>query len=74
MCVLSIKFSKISQNISLCTDVLHWMKEIPGHLKTKEMCLEAVCMDPYSLTFVPDHFKTEKICLVAVHKNPYTLG
>ena len=50
------------------------MKEIPGHLKTKEMCLEAVCMDPYSLTFVPDHFKTEKICLVAVHKNPYTLG
>ena len=53
----------------LCTDVPRWIKEIPGHLKTQEMSLEAVRMEPYPLAFFPDHFKKEEMCLGAVQIN-----
>ena len=59
--------------MSLFTNVLGWIKEISGHLKTEETCDEAVRMEPYSLEFVPDHLKTEEMCKEAVHRDPYIL-
>ena len=44
----------------LLSSVPCWIKEIPNHLKTQEMCDEAVCMEPDSLAYVPDHLKTQE--------------
>ena len=44
-------------------NVPRWIREIPGRLKTQEMCDEAVRIEPRSLSFVPDHFKTEDLCI-----------
>ena len=35
----------------------------PDHLKTQEMCDEAVRNIPWALKFVPDRFKTEEMCI-----------
>ena len=56
--------------------VPNWIKEIPDHLKTQEMCNEAVCMEPWSLKFVPDQYKAQEMCeRRAVHtdEQSYTL-
>ena len=47
-----------------------WTKEIPGYLKTQEMCDKAVRMEPYSLEFVPDHLKAQEMCNEATCDNP----
>ena len=47
-------------------NVPRWIREIPGRLKTQEMCDEAVRIEPRSLSFVPDHFKTEDLCIKVV--------
>ena len=39
---------------------------ISNHLKTQEMCIEAVRMKPRSLAYVTDNFKTQEMCNVAV--------
>ena len=39
---------KIPVNMSLYASVPSWIREIPGHLKTQELCVEAVRMEPYS--------------------------
>ena len=51
-----------------------WIREITGHLKTQEMCDEAVRMEPRSLAYIPDRFKTEEMCNKAVRREPYTLS
>ena len=43
-----------------------WIVTIPDHLKTQEMCNEAMCIEPPLLVYVPDRFKTEKMCNGAV--------
>ena len=53
-------------------NVPRWITDIPGHLKTQEMCGEAVRIEPRSLGFVPDRFKAEDICNEAVDRNAYT--
>ena len=50
-----------------------WKKEIPGFIKTQEMCDEAVGFEPHSLAFVPDSFKIEDICNNAVGRDAYML-
>ena len=45
----------------LFANVPRWIREVPGHLKIKEMCDEAVRMEPLSLEFVPDRLKTEDV-------------
>ena len=50
-------------------NVPRWIREIPGHLKTQDMCGEAVRKEPRSLAFVPDGLKTEKVCNEAVGRN-----
>ena len=50
-----------------------WIREIPGHLKTQDMCNDAVHIEPGSLEFVPDHFKTEEPCNEEVHRESYAL-
>ena len=50
---------EVTVNMSLYAAVPNWIKEIPDHLKTQEMCNEAVRMEPWSLKFVPDHLKTK---------------
>ena len=39
-----------------------WIVTIPDHLKTEEMCDEAVSTEPLSLAYVPDRFKTQEMC------------
>ena len=38
-----------------------WIVTIPDHLKTQEMCNEAVDIEPLSLASVPDRFKTQEM-------------
>ena len=38
------------------------MVTIPVHLKTEEICNEAVRTEPLLLVYVPDHFKTQEMC------------
>ena len=54
-------------------NVPRWIREIKRHLKTKEMCEEAVSTEPRSLAFVPDRLKTEGLCIKAVRRDPYKL-
>ena len=46
---------------------------VPDHLKTQELCNEAVHMEPRLLAFAPDHLKSQEICKEAVIRNPYML-
>ena len=50
-----------------------WVREIPGHLKTQEMCDEAVRIGPRSSAHVSDCFKTEDMFSEAVVRDAYTL-
>ena len=42
------------------------LKYVPGHLKTQEMCNEAVAHNLSNLRFVLDHFKIQEMCDDAV--------
>ena len=46
------------------------VKYFPEHLKTQEMCDEAVDIEPLSLAYVPDRFKTKEMCNKAVRSEP----
>ena len=43
-----------------------WIVTIPDHLKTQEMCDEAVHTEPLSLAYAPDCFETQEMCIEAV--------
>ena len=60
-------------NMFLFANVPEWIKEIPGHLKTQEICDETVLMEPYSLEFVPGRLKTQEMCNEAMCREPNTL-
>ena len=47
-----------------------WIREIPKHFKTQEMCNETVAQFSYALRYVPDHLKTQEMCNEAVSNNP----
>ena len=47
-----------------------WIREIPDHFKTQEMCNETVAQFSYPLRYVPDHLKTQEMCSQAVLNNP----
>ena len=47
-----------------------WIKEIPKHLKTQEMCDEAVRINPLSLAYVPDHLTMQEMCNEIMHIMP----
>ena len=68
-----LKSNKMIDSIYQLVNVLGLLKEAPEHLKTQEMCNEAVQMEPYSLAFVPDHFKTQGMCNKAVCMEPLLL-
>ena len=53
--------------------VPRWIREIPEHLKTPEMCNEAVAQFSYALEYVPDYLKTQEMCDDAVSNNPAVL-
>ena len=55
-------------------NIPRWIKEIPGDLKTQEMCDEAVAFEPCSLVFAPDRVKAEDMCNEAGGRDAYTLG
>ena len=63
----------INKNMSLFANVPAWIRENPDHLKTQEMCFEAVRIEPLSLAFVPGHFKTQEMCNEVVLREPYSL-
>ena len=50
-----------------------WLREIPEHLKTEEMCNKAMAQFPYALYYVPDYLKTKKMCDDAIYNNPAVL-
>ena len=39
---------------------------VPNHLKTQEMCIEEVRIEPFSLVYVPDHLKTQGMCIETI--------
>ena len=41
---------------------LYPMRDVPNHLKTREMCNKAVVEDPWQLSDFPDHLKTQGMC------------
>ena len=47
-----------------------WIITILDHLRTQEMCNDAVHMKPLSLTYIPDRFKTQEMCNEAVRNKP----
>ena len=53
--------------------VPRWLREIPEHLKTSEMCNEAVAQFPYALGYVPNELKMQEMCDEAVDNNPAVL-
>ena len=67
--------------------VPRWLREMPeavkkyhslfeyvsDHLKTQEMCDNAISKGSYNLKFVPGHLKTEKMCKKAVKDDPKAL-
>ena len=50
-----------------------WIIEMPDHLKTQDMCNEAMRINPISLSYVPDHLQTQELCDAAVRENPCEL-
>ena len=49
------------------------MIEVPDHIKSQELCNEAVEEDPDFLAYTPDRLKTQEMCNRAVPRKPYTL-
>ena len=43
---------------------------VPDHLKTQDMCNEAMKKDAYTLGDVSDHFKTQEMRKKVVEENP----
>ena len=39
-----------------------WIKEIPERVKTQEMCIEEVHIEPYTLDYALDCLKAEEMC------------
>ena len=60
--------------MALHKSILRWVIEIPDHLKTQEVCDEAVRIGPWSLRYVPDHLKTQEMCNEAIKLDPCTLA
>ena len=50
-----------------------WIREIPDHLITQEICNEAVRIEPYLFAVVPHRFKTHEMCNDAVLREAFTL-
>ena len=49
------------------------MIEVSDHIKSQELCNEAVEEDPDFLAYTPDRLKTQEMCNRAVPRKPYTL-
>ena len=48
-------YKKIIEDLGVMpSNVPEWIKEVPEHFKTQEMCNKAVRIEPRSLAFVPD--------------------
>ena len=54
--------------MSLYKAIPRWIIEIPNHLKTKEMCIETVRIEPLSLAYDPYNLTTQEMCEKAVEK------
>ena len=50
-----------------------WIVSIPDHLKTQEICDEAVDINPLSLAHVPDRYKTQEMWDKVVRNKLYML-
>ena len=59
--------------MSLYESIPCWIMETPDHVKTQEMCNEAMSINSLSLQYVPDHLKTQEMCERAIEENPYIL-
>ena len=74
---LSIKFDphqgpRVLINLSY-KNILCWIRQIPDHLKMREMCNEEVRMEPYSSEVVPSHLNTQEMCNEPVRRESFTL-
>ena len=64
---------KISSKMALCRVIPRWIIEILDHLKTQEMCIEAVRIEPVSMVCVSGRFKAQEMCDKAVRTEPLLL-
>ena len=46
---------------------------VSDHFKTKELCIKALEVDPWSLHDIPDYLKTQEMCDKAVKDDPSSL-
>ena len=56
--------------MSLYVAVPSWIREIPDHLRTQEMCNEALHIGSYSLLYVPDQYETQQMSSELMHTRP----
>ena len=56
--------------MSLYVAVPSWIRGIPDHLRTQEMCNEALHIDSYSLLYVPDQYETQQMSNELMHTRP----
>ena len=56
--------------MSLYAAVLSWIREIPDHLKTQDMCSEAVRIDSYLVLCAPYQYKTQQMCNELMSNRP----
>ena len=68
--VFFIEWICAQQSIDSKVELTSWIITIPDHLKTQEMCNEAVRINSLSLAYVPNHFKTQGTCNEVVHNKP----
>ena len=54
--------------------ISHWIKEIPDHRKTKEMCIKANEENPRRMMYVPDQYNAKEMCIEEVRIEPWLLG
>ena len=57
----------------LLLNVPCWMREIPYHLNTQEMCNEIMRTMPNTFHRIPDHFKTQEMCIKGAEVDPWHL-
>ena len=64
---------QIINNMFLSALVSNWVPETPDHLKTQEICAEAVHIEPYPLKVVLDRFKNQVMRDKAVKRELHKL-
>ena len=70
----NIKTEKECIDFLIKTDNIKYLKYIPKHLVTEEICSIAFDQNIYSIYYIPTHLRTKQMCLEAVKKGNFLNG